>query len=133
MKFKGRMELEHGLKPIAIVPLVNIFFLLVLFFMFSSSLVMQPGMQVRLPRMVTSDVAAADSIEIMITAENAVYVDGTAVTTQELKRLVKRAASGGRPVMLKADQHAPLGMVVELWDMCKNAGIPQVNLVTSPQ
>ena len=33
MRFKGRMELEHGLKAIDIAPIINVMFLLLMFFM----------------------------------------------------------------------------------------------------
>ena len=54
MHFKGKMELEQGLKQIYIAPLINIVFLLLLFFMLFSGFITQPSMQINLPKAVTS-------------------------------------------------------------------------------
>ena len=48
MKFKRREHKEGGL--IEMTPMVNIFFLLFIFFAFTSSFIFQPGIKVRLQR-----------------------------------------------------------------------------------
>ncbi len=46
MRFKRHMELEHGLKQIDIAPLIDVVFQLLIFFMLTSSFVIQPGIKV---------------------------------------------------------------------------------------
>ena len=50
MKFKRHMELEHGLRQIDIAPLIDMVFQLLIFFMLTSSFIMQPGIKVNLPK-----------------------------------------------------------------------------------
>ncbi len=87
MHFKGHMELEHGLKQIDIAPLIDIVFQLLIFFMLTSSFIMQPGIKVNLPKAVTSEVVKYENIEILVSSENVIYLNGKVITTAELKAL----------------------------------------------
>lgn len=131
MKFKGRMELEHGLKQIDIAPLIDIIFQLLIFFMLTSSFVMQPGIKIQLPKVVTSEAVKIEDIEILVSSENVTYLNGKVVTLQELKALFKRTASKDQTIMIKADKRSSLGRVVEIWDMARELGITQINIATN--
>lgn len=133
MKFKGRMQLEHGFKQMDIAPLVNIFFLLLIFFMLSSNFITQPGMNVDLPKAITSGVVKHDNLEIMVSSENAAYFSNKALDNQQLKDLLKLAAKRGQPILIKADRRASLGRVVEVWDLARDMGISQVNIATNQE
>jgi biopolymer transport protein ExbD len=125
------MELEHGLKQIDIAPLIDIVFQLLIFFMLTSSFIIQPGIKVNLPKAVTSEVVKFDNVEIVISGENVAYVNGKVTTTQEMDRLLKQAAQKNQSVLIKSDKRASLGKVVEVWDMCRDAGVSQINIATN--
>jgi len=125
------MELEHGLKQIDIAPLIDIIFQLLIFFMLTSSFVMQPGIKVKLPKAVTSEVVKYENIEVLVTRENVTYLNGKVVTTPELEALFKQAAKRNQTILIKADKHASLGRVVEIWDMARDLGLSQVNIATN--
>jgi biopolymer transport protein ExbD len=127
------MELEHGLKQIDIAPLIDIVFQLLIFFMLTSSFVMQPGIKVNLPKAVTSEAVKFENIDILVTSENVTYLNGKVVTTQELKALLKQAAKRNQTILIKADKRASLGRVVEVWDMARDLGITQINIATNQE
>ena len=133
MRFKGRMELEHGLKQIDIAPLIDIVFQLLIFFMLTSSFIMQPGIKVNLPKAVTSEVVKLENIELLITGENVTYLNGQVVTMQELETLLKQAAKREQTILIKADKRASLGRVVEIWDLARDLGISQINIATNQE
>ncbi|OGX19545.1 MAG: hypothetical protein A3K83_05225 [Omnitrophica WOR_2 bacterium RBG_13_44_8b] len=133
MRFKGRMELEHGLKQIDIAPLIDIVFQLLIFFMLTSSFVMQPGIKVNLPKAVTSEIVKYENIEILVSSENVTYLNGKVVTTQELTALLKQAAKRNQTILIKADKHASLGRVVEIWDLARDLGLTQINIATNQE
>jgi len=133
MRFKGRLELEHGLKQIDIAPLIDIVFQLLIFFMLTSSFVMQPGIKVNLPRAVTSEVVKYENIEIVISGESVIYLNGNVITVQELKALFKQVAKRNQSILIKADKRASLGKVVEIWDMARDLGITQINIATNQE
>lgn len=131
MRFKGRLELEHGLKQIDIAPLIDIVFQLLIFFMLTSSFVVQPGIKVKLPKAVTSEAVKFENVEVIVSGENIVYLNGKIVTTKELKKMFKQIAQRDQAILIKSDRRAALGRVVEIWDMCREAGIKQLNIATN--
>ena len=133
MRFRRHMELEHGLRQIDIAPLIDMIFQLLIFFMLTSSFVVQPGIKINLPKAVTSEVVKYENIEIAISSENVIYLNGKVVTLLELKNLFKQLPKGKQSIMIKADRRASLGRVVEIWDMCREAGVAQVNIATNQE
>jgi biopolymer transport protein ExbD len=133
MRFKGRMELEHGLKSIDIVPLVNVVFLLLIFLMLTLTFTAQPGISVNLPNAATSEAVSPENIEVLITEGNATYLNGRSVTDDELRAALKQLGRRSSTVFIKADRRASLGRAVEIWDMARAAGVTQVNIATNQE
>jgi len=133
MRFKRHMELEHGLKQIDIAPLIDMVFQLLIFFMLTSSFVMQPGIKINLPKALTSEVVRPENVEIIISSENVTYLDGRVVNAQELKKMLTQISKRGQSVLIKSDRRASLGRVVEIWDMARDLGISQINIATNQE
>lgn len=131
MRFKRRLEIEKSLLDIA--PLVDIVFLLNIFFLLTSSFVSQPGIKINLPRAVTSEVLQERDLVITITKENIVYLNERITTTAELAEKLAVASGRKQPVLIKADRGASLGRVVEVWDICREKGIAQINIATQQE
>ena len=129
MKFKRRIKIEKGM--VDLTPLVNVFFLLFLFFLFTSSFIFQPGITVSLPKAITSEVIQQESVTITVTRDDKVYLNDREISQKELVSSLRLLAKDRAPLLLKADSQASLGKVVEVWDMCRNEGVQQVNIATS--
>ncbi len=133
MRFKRHMKLEYGLRQIGIAPLVNVVFLLFIFFVLSSSFLVQPGIRIDLPRTITSEALNYENVEISVSFENTAYVFGRPLTAQELKNLFKAVAKRNQSLLIKADKRASLGRVVEIWDMARDSGIARLNIATNQE
>lgn len=131
MRFKKHIGFEHGLKPIDIVPLVTMVFILLLFIMFASSFVIQPGIKLDLPKALTSEAVNYENIEITVSADDSVYLDGKSVDMKGLNNFLKQLSGRKNSVLIKSDKRASLGKAVEIWDICRNLGIAQVNIATN--
>jgi biopolymer transport protein ExbD len=131
MKFKRHLKLERTLRTIDIAPLIDVVFLLLIFFMLTSSFIFQPGIKVNLPRAITSEMLSEDSAIINITAENLIYYNQKLVTSRELNSVLKDISLARMPVLIRADRRASLGRIVEIWDMCRQEGVRQVNIATT--
>ena len=128
MKFKRRLKIEKGM--VDLTPLVNVFFLLFIFFLFTSSFIFQPGIKVNLPKAVTSEVIQQDSVVMTITKDDKVYLNEREISQDEIASNLKLLAKARTPLLIKADGKASLGRAVEIWDMCRNEGVSQVNIAT---
>ncbi|MCM8761062.1 MAG: biopolymer transporter ExbD [Candidatus Omnitrophica bacterium] len=129
MKFRRKVKIEKGL--VDLTPLINVFFLLFIFFLFTSSFIFQPGISVSLPRAITSEVIQQESVVITITKDNKIYLNDREISERELSSSLKLLAKDKEPLLIKADSQASLGRVVEVWDMCRNEGVLQINIATS--
>lgn len=133
MKFKRHMELEHGLKQIEITPLIDMVFLLLIFFLLTSNFVVQPGIKVNLPKAVTSENVRYENLEIIITSENVAYFNSKIVTVEDLKKIIKQVSGKDQSILIKADRRASLGRVVEVWDLCRDLGVAKINIATNQE
>ena len=129
MKFKRRAKLEKGM--LDLTPMVNIFFLLFIFFLFTSSFIFQPGIRVSLPKAVTSEVIQQESVTITITKDDKLYLEDRQISQEELISRLKILAKEKMGLLIKADSRAPLGRIVQIWDMCRKEGVSQVNIATN--
>jgi biopolymer transport protein ExbD len=134
MKFRRHVEFEHGLKQIDIAPLIDIIFLLLIFFLLTSNFILQPGIPVKLTKAVTSQALRRENLVLNLTFEGRVYCNAEEIKLpQELKDLLARAVRENTPVLIKADQRASLGKVVEIWDMARQTGVTVINIATDRQ
>lgn len=129
MKFKRRLKLEKGI--LDLTPMINIFFLLFIFFLFTSSFIFQPGIKVNLPKAVTSEVIQQDNIVITITKDNNIYLEDREIAQEELISRLRILAKEKMGLIIKADSRASLGKIVEIWDACRREGVSQINIATN--
>ena len=129
MRFKRRALLEKGQLDIA--PLIDIIFLLLIFFMLTSSFIFQPGIKINLPKALTSEVIQRENLIIIITEDNALYINERLIERDELSSRLKIAGRESKPILIKADRKASLGKVVEIWDLCRVEGVQKISIATS--
>lgn len=130
MRFKRHIELEHGLRSIDITPLIDMVFQLLIFFMLTSSFVVQSGLKVNLPKAATGELSQEQGLIITVSRENMLFLDKKVITSKELKSILLKARKNKMSVLIMADQRSSLGRVVEVWDMARDLGIEQVNIAT---
>jgi len=129
MKFKRRVLLEKGLLDIA--PLIDVIFLLLIFFMLTSSFIFQPGIKINLPKALTSEVIQRENLIIIITEGNLLYINERPVDWEELSSRLEIAARESKPILIKADRKVSLGKIVEVWDLCRREGVQKINIATT--
>ena len=132
------MKLTRTLKIPAwlfsVIPLVNVVFLVVVFFALSSRFVLQPGLAVTLPAS-SFTLAPRDGAQIIsITSApvSAIYFHDQRVTRDELRQRLAESRATERSVIIKADQDTPYALVVQLTDEALRLGFSVV-LATSAE
>ena len=118
--------------PIDIAPMIDVVFQQLIYFMLTSSFLVYPTIRIALPKAVTSRRFATSSLVITLTKEHLVYWGDEVVTLKELRdKLV--AAGPKKPVLIQSDRHAYVDRLIELWDLCRDAGYGEVHIVTLPE
>ena len=99
--------------------------------MLTSNFVFQPGIKVSLPKAITSEVISSENVVVTVTGQDLLFLNEKPVTINELMATLKENTGEQKSLLLKADTNASLGRVVEIWDLCRDLGIPQINIATN--
>jgi len=132
LKFKQNLKIYNGLSEICFVPALNLAFLLFLLIIVASGFLVSPRITVKLPKVITSDKAEEKKVTVLITAENLIYFHNRLYTARELREEFKKNLLKGYSVLIKADRRASLGQVVEIWNLCRELGLEEVNIASTP-
>ncbi len=121
---------------INITPLTDIFLVLLIIFMVTSSVIVnagaggaRAGIKVNLPKGGVADVTPrATDLSLAILADGRLVVSGNVVTQDELKKALDEARQKNPDtlVVVQADEGVPHGKVVEVMEMAKAAGLAQL-------
>ena len=124
---------------INITPLTDIFLVLLIIFMVTSSVIVnaggqgegsaRAGLKVNLPRGGAADVTASGSeLSVAIIADGRLVLAGDVVSSEELGAALEkaRAANPSTLVIVQADEGVPHGRVVQVMEQAKAAGLAQL-------
>jgi biopolymer transport protein ExbD len=129
MEFERRRHNHHHIE---IAPLVDVVFLLLLFFMLTSHLVQEPAVRIKLPESRTSEVKPETARTIWITKAEQVYFQDRPVELDRLVEALKKGNTGGgqEPLKIKSDREVPVGFLIKVIDAVRLAGISNFSILT---
>lgn len=126
------VQSRPGAEPGALVdiaPLIDVVFLLLLFFLVSSTFLQDTGVRVERARAASATSQLA-GLRVSITAAGNLYAEGEPLDLSELARRVaeRRAREELRSVLLIPDKDAAAGRLVEVLDAVRRAGVDDVGI-----
>jgi biopolymer transport protein ExbD len=118
---------------INITPLTDIFLVLLIIFMVTTSVISSQGKEVALPEAAVA-AQSPQGVTVTVTAEDEIAVDGTVVPLEQLEPTLKAALEGAREkvVILRGDRAVELGRAVGILDTAQRAGATGIALATQP-
>ncbi len=118
----------------AAISLTDIILLLLIYFLLSSSFIVQPGIKVTLPRAAAGEVDKADKIYLTVTKSEQLFLNGEIVSKDvlgaRLTALLRIAAD--KTVIIRADKDLTLEATVQVIDIAKLAGAEKFLIATEP-
>jgi len=130
MQFEGA---RRSGQPPNLTPLIDIVFLLLVFFLLTSHFVKDKRIDIDLPQASSSDISRYDGLlEITLSADNRIYLQGNQVAEQRLPMLLreKLVLQKNKQIRLRGDQGADLKHIVSIMDAARQAGASGIDLVT---
>lgn len=130
MQFEGRRK--SGQMP-NLTPLIDIVFLLLVFFMLTSHFVQDQAIDIDLP-VADSGMAVEEEnlLELVINAEGQFLIDDHFVTAESLEGVLREKLRdrSDKQLRVRGDRGAPLGQAVTVLDAARKAGASGVDIVT---
>ena len=125
---------EGDLEEINISPLIDMVFILLIFFIVTTVFVEEPGVEIRKPFAASAKDLDKNSILIAITDSSKVVYGGREIGVGGVRPIVRRLMQKeSMPVILQVDVQAAAGTVVRVVDESKLGGAERVSISTQLQ
>jgi biopolymer transport protein ExbD len=116
---------------IDISPLIDCVFILLIFFIVTTTFVEETGIEVDKPQAASASSLEKNSILIAVTQDGAVVYGGREIGVAGVQPLVKRMVQKEMvPVVVQADREVPTGLFVRVIDEAKMAGAEKISVAT---
>jgi biopolymer transport protein ExbD len=136
MKFQRNAKVFRGQLDAA--PFAAVFFVLLLFMAFNSSLVFTPGVRLELPEAGNLPGPAGPTFVVAVDARGRLYHNNELLTEPELRKRLAAAVEQAQKarerlaLVMQADKTVSLEVVISLSELARSAGVREVWQATRP-
>lgn len=111
-----------------ITPLIDVLFILIIFFVVSSTFLEQPGIKLELPKASSSESQRVEKAVLYITKDAKLFFGEQEVTLESLPGIVKSAmeVQAEKSLIVNADQQVHHGLVVKVMDIARTNGVEKL-------
>ena len=125
---------EESSEGINISPLIDIVFILLLFFIVTSVFVQETGIEIERPQSSQAVTLDRESIYVAVSADLKVFYGGSEIGLQGIVPTIERLSpADDQQVIVQVDGRVPTQFLIEVIDEVKLAGIDTVNVATLEQ
>lgn len=133
MKFRRKQRRETG---IDITPLVDVVFLMLIFFMVSTTFTREAHLQLTLPEARgIPDSSRDEDLELVVAASGSMALNGRTLVNSQIETIMAalaevKSADAGRPLVITADASAAHELVVRAMDAAGRSGFSRLRITT---
>ena len=126
-------KLNAGKPEITMAPLIDVVFLLLIFFMVTTVFPENRGLVIQKPETKVSEPLAMKKMTFVVSFEGKVEFQKTSIDVDDIERLVRErlSVSPDTAVLLQVDKRASTGIFIKVLDACKAGGAKQVGIATN--
>ena len=131
MRRKKAREEEEA--QIDITPMLDVVFIMLIFFIVTASFVKESGIDVNRPDAATATVKERGNILVAITDTNQIWIDRRQVDPRSVRANIERlhAENPQGAVVIQADKNSKNGLLVEVMDAARQAGVFNVSIAAN--
>jgi len=131
MRFRRRLQTRTN---VDLIPLIDVIFQLVVFFMVTSTFILTPGISLILPKSRSSEPVAMTKLVVTVVSEDEIFVNKERYTLESLHRTLSELPTEERDeiktVVIEGDSSVSYSLMVKVLDVLRLNGFKGVNLRT---
>lgn len=118
-----------------ITPLIDVLFILIIFFIVSSTFLEQPGIKLDLPNAKSSEAQKMEKAVLIISEDGKLFFGGSEITLQALPENLQRSMEqrSDKSLIVSADKDVHHGLVVSVMDIARQNGVEKLVISTEPE
>jgi len=120
---------------IDISPLIDVVFILLIFFMVSTTFVKDAQLELQRPSAQSAEAADSKSVRVSIDRQGAIYLGEESIRLWMLQSRVREdlRSSSQSTVLIIADRSTPTELLIDVVDQCRLAGAKDVGVITDKE
>ncbi|MCE9683351.1 ExbD/TolR family protein [Halomonas alkalisoli] len=123
---RSRGGLADDTGEVNLTPMLDVVFIMLIFFIVTTSFIKESGIEIQRPESSAAMPQPDAQLMVAITSEGAVWVDGQPVDAHRVGERVAALISGDGGVVIQADREATTGLLIEVMDRIRQAGVEEV-------
>jgi biopolymer transport protein ExbD len=124
------VEEEEEKSEVNLTPMLDVVFIMLIFFIVTASFVKEAGIDVNRPDAATAERKEKGNILVAISADDQIWIDRRLVDPRALRANIERmhAENPNGAVVIQADTKSTNGLLVQVMDASRQAGVKNVSI-----
>ena len=133
MRFLNRRRQAHQQIELNVIPLIDVVFFLLIFYVISTSFVQESAVAIQRPTSSQSTTVTGGFVPVAIVKSGAIQVGPQVVDVAQVREVVAAALIAGNTtkVLVIPDREVPTGLLLRVMDACAAAGAAQVDVAAT--
>ncbi|WP_249975469.1 ExbD/TolR family protein [Vreelandella olivaria] len=131
MRRRRSIDATADSNEVNLTPMLDVVFIMLIFFIVTTSFVKESGIEIERPESSAATPRADAQVLVAVTPEGAVWVDGKPVDIHRIGQEVAGMMTDDGSVVIQADRESTTGLLIEVMDRLKQAGVEQVAVAAS--
>lgn len=124
---------HHGQVELNVIPLIDVVFFLLVFYVISTSFIQESAVAIDRPRSSQAETVSGAFVPVAVVKSGAIHVGNQVVDLQAVSDEVRVALerSGTERVLLIPDREVPTGLLLAVMDACEAGGATAVDVAAN--
>lgn len=131
MRRRRSIDATADSNEVNLTPMLDVVFIMLIFFIVTTSFIKESGIEIERPESSAASPRPDAQVLVAVTPEGAVWVDGDPVDVHRVGQQVADMLSEDGSVVIQADRDSTTGLLIEVMDRLKQAGVDQVAVAAS--
>lgn len=131
MRRRRSVDATADSNEVNLTPMLDVVFIMLIFFIVTTSFIKESGIDINRPESSAASPRPDAQVLVAVTPEGAVWLDGKPVDIHRIGQEVAAMLTGDGSVVIQADRESTTGLLIEVMDRLKQAGVDQVAVAAS--